>query len=195
MRKQSYKFKESSFLGIPKDISLIVQRMLSNQDLLKLLEYNVKDWKNQPNVTEDQVERMFDTEQISAVPRLRIESERKTYIRISLGTTVPNQTNPEFRDNTFGIDIICHYDDWNLGNFETRPQRIAGEIDAMLDKTHLTGIGVLNFISAAPVIYNNEYAGISLTYLTIRGNDDKLTADQDREYQSSFDDWDRHSDS
>lgn len=174
MKRETYKFEKSSFLGIPKDMAIIVERILSNKDVLKLLEYNVKDWASQPDVTAEQVKKMFDTEQISPVPRLKIEKERHTYLRLTMGTTVPNAKNPEFRDNTFGIDIICHYDDWNLGNFETRPLRIAGEIDSMLDKTHLTGIGILHFISQAPVIYNAEYAGVSLTYLAVRGNDDRI---------------------
>lgn len=174
MRKHTYQFQKSSFLGIPKDMAIIIERILSNQNVLKLLEYNVKDWQSQPDVTGEQIKRMFDTEQISNVPRIKIDKERKTYLRFSLGTTVPNAENPEFRDNTFGIDIICHYDDWNIGNFDTRPLRIAGEIDSMLDKTHLTGIGILHFVNQSPAIYNNEYAGVSLTYLAIRGNDDRI---------------------
>ena len=80
----------------------------------------------------------------------------------------------EYRDNTFGIDIICHYDNWDLGDYDLRPYRIAGEIDSMLDKTHLTGIGELEFVSAVPYIYDEEFAGLSLTYLAIRGNEDKV---------------------
>jgi hypothetical protein len=85
-----------------------------------------------------------------------------------------NSSNPEYRDNSFGIDIICHYDAWQLDDYEMRPYRIAGEIDSMLDKTHLTGIGKLEFVSAIPAIYDDEFAGISLTYIAIRGNEDKV---------------------
>mgnify|MGYP005928119089 FL=1 len=53
-----------------------------------------------------------------------------------------------------------------------RPYRIAGEIDAMLDGTHLTGIGELEFVSAIPYVYNEEFAGVSLTYLAVRGHED-----------------------
>jgi hypothetical protein len=28
---------------------------------------------------------------------------------------------------------MCHFSDWDLGNFELRPYRIAGELDSMLD--------------------------------------------------------------
>ena len=174
MKKNTYEFPKSALLGMPKDAALIMQRILSNQRVLKLLAYGVRDWESQPLVSSDKVKEMFDTEQISAVPKIRIDKHEKTYLRLIYGTMTRNATNPEFRDNTFSIDIICHYDNWDLGNFDLRPYRIAGEIDSMLDKTHLTGIGELEFVSCTPYIYDEEFAGVTLTYLAIRGNEDKV---------------------
>lgn len=174
MKINTYEYPKSSLLGMPKDASIIMNRILSNQDVLKLLNYNTRDWKKRPDITGDIIKEMFDTKQISSVPKIKIDKIEKTYLRLIYGTTVRNSTNPEFRDNTFGIDIICHYDNWDLGDFELRPYRIAGEIDAMLDKTHLTGIGELEFISCVPYIYDEEFAGVTLTYLAIRGHEDEV---------------------
>lgn len=174
MKKNTYEYPKSSLLGMPKDAALIMQRILSNQNVLKLLVYGVKDWQKQPTVSNEMIKEMFETEQISAVPKVKIDKKEKTYLRLIYGTMIPNATNPEFRDNTFGIDIICHYDNWDLGDFELRPYRIAGEIDSMLAGTHLTGIGELEFVSATPYIYDEEFAGVSLTYLAIRGNEDRV---------------------
>lgn len=174
MKKNSYEFPKSALLGMQKDAALIMDRILSNQNVLKLLAYGTRDWKSKPDVTGDMIKEMFDTEQISSVPRIKIDRPEKTYLRLTYGTMVRNGTNPEYRDNTFGIDIICHYDTWDLGDFDERPYRIAGEIDSMLDKTHLTGIGELEFVSCTPYIYDEEFAGVSLTYLAVRGNEDKV---------------------
>lgn len=174
MKKNLYEYPKSSLLGMPKDASLIMSRILSNQNILKLLTYNTRDWKSQPAVSAEKVKEMFETQQISAVPRIKVDKSEKTYLRLIYGSMTRNSTNPEFRDNTFGIDIICHYDNWDLGDFDLRPYRIAGEIDSILDKTHLTGIGELEFVSAVPYIYDEEFAGVSLTYLAIRGNEDKV---------------------
>lgn len=173
MRINTYEYPKSSLLGMQKDASLIMNRILSNQNILKLLNYNTRDWKSKPNVTSEMIKEMFDTKQISSVPKIKIDRPEKTYLRLIYGTTVRNSTNPEYRDNTFGIDIICHYDNWELGDFDLRPYRIAGEIDSMLDKTHLTGIGELEFVSAVPYVYDEEFAGVSLTYLAIRGHEDQ----------------------
>jgi len=72
------------------------------------------------------------------------------------------------------IKIICHFGVWDLGNFEMRPYRIAGEIDALLDKKKLTGIGELQFLGADQDIYDEEFGGITLRYLAIRGHEDDI---------------------
>lgn len=174
MKKNTYEYPKSSLLGMPKDAALIMDRILSNQNVLKLINYNDRDWQNKPDVTGTDLKEMFASKQISSVPKIKIDKPDKTYIRLIYGNVVRNATNPEYRDNTFGIDIICHYDNWDLGDFELRPYRIAGEIDAMLDGTHLSGIGELAFVSAVPYVYDEEFAGVTLTYLAIRGNEDRV---------------------
>lgn len=173
MKHNSYEYPKSSLLGMPKDAAIIIDRILSNPNLLRLLVYETRDWQSQPLPNGEQIKELFISHQISSVPKIKIDSKEKTYIRLTYGTVIRNASNPEYRDNTFGIDIICHYDNWDLGDFELRPYRVAGEIDAMLDKTHLTGIGELEFVSATPYVYNEEFAGVSLTYLAVRGHEDQ----------------------
>lgn len=173
MKHNSYEYPKSSLLGMPKDAAIIIDRILSNPNLLRLLVYETRDWQSQPLPNGEQIKELFTSHQISSVPKIEIDSKEKTYIRLTYGTVIRNASNPEYRDNTFGIDIICHYDNWDLGDFELRPYRVAGEIDAMLDKTHLTGIGELEFVSATPYVYNEEFAGVSLTYLAVRGHEDQ----------------------
>lgn len=173
MKHNSYEYPKSSLLGMPKDAAIIIDRILSNPNLLRLLVYETRDWQSQPLPNGEQIKELFTSHQISSVPKIKIDSKEKTYIRLTYGTVIRNASNPEYRDNTFGIDIICHYDNWDLGDFELRPYRVAGEIDAMLDKTHLTGIGELEFVSATPYVCNEEFAGVSLTYLAVRGHEDQ----------------------
>ena len=54
-----------------------------------------------------------------------------------------------------------------------RPFRIAAELDSMLDKKRLTGIGKLEFIGASQIILNDEYAGLCLMYRAVHGEEDK----------------------
>lgn len=178
MKKNQYEYPKSSFLGIQKDCAIIMTKLLANKNLLKLIYYNTRDWKEKPDLTAEQIKELVSpdklVQQISIVPKLHIHPEKHTYIHISFGQFYPNATNPEYRDNTFHIDIYCHFEDWELGNYELKPYRIAGEIDAMLDNQHLTGIGELEFIEGRPIVFDENFAGVSLTYLAIRGNEDKV---------------------
>ena len=43
----------------------------------------------------------------------------------------------------------------------------------MFNNKHLTGIGTLQFLGANQLILNDEFAGISLMYQAIHGEEDK----------------------
>lgn len=173
MRINDYEFPKSSFLGMPKDTSLIINKILDNKKVLKLLYYTSADWESKPNLTSDQIKSLFSNKQIWNVPKLVVDKEKYNYLRITYDTFVPNATNTFYRDHIVEIKIICHFDNWDLNDFELRPYRIAGEIDSMLDGARLTGIGRLQFIGADQDVYDEEFGGITLKYLAIRGNEDK----------------------
>lgn len=166
-------FPKSSFLSTDKDLSLIIKKIISNQRLLKMLYYTQKDCLNAPDLSQQQIFSMID-KQIKIVPKLDIEVECPNYIVITFNNFTPNKKNPEFRDFNISIDILCHPDHWNLGNFQLRPHKIAGEIDAMLNNQKLTGIGTLTFMGADNLLLNDELIGLTLMYKAIHGVEDKI---------------------
>ena len=123
---------KSSFLSTDKDLSLIINKILGNQKLLKLLYYSQKDCLEAPNLNAEQKLSMLN-KQIKIVPKIEIDSQCPIYIIVTFDNYTPNINNPEFRDCTINFDILCHPDHWNLGNFKLRPHKIAGEIDSMLN--------------------------------------------------------------
>lgn len=158
-----------------KDTSIIMNKILDNQTVLRLLYYNDPHiLEKRTNVTSEQIKEMFDTEQISNVPRILVDKEKKSYLRVVFSNFSPNATNTFYRDHWVEIKIACHFDDWKLTNFELRPYRIAGEIDSMLNGQHLTGIGELTFLDADQIIFDDIYGGVTLRYLAVRGNEDKV---------------------
>lgn len=160
-----------------KDTSLIIEKILSNKKVLRLLYYTSPDclkWKSDKDLTSAQIKELFETKQISNVPKVKIDKDKRTYLRVTFDSFTPNATNTFYRDHIVEIKIICHFDDWDLNDFELRPYRIAGEIDSMLDGQHLTGIGELNFLGADQNIYDEEYGGVTLRYLAIRGHEDDI---------------------
>lgn len=169
---KNYNIPKSSFLSVEKDLGIIVDWMLKNNRFKRLLHYTVPNALDQPNLTEEQSLDLIN-KNIKIVPKLYIDGSVLTYIIISFDNFTPNAENPEFRDNIITFDIICHFDQWQLKDFQLRPYRLAAEIDSMFEGKHLTGIGTLNFLGANQIILNDEFAGLSLMYSAVHGEEDK----------------------
>lgn len=168
MRIDSYTFPKSSFLSIDKDMELLVNKFLSNDRLLKLLYYDVPDALKQPPVPQEEALKLFGS-QIKIVPKLQVDKPEFCYIIISFDNFTPNMTNTEFRDNIITFDIVCHFNQWSLGDFALRPYRIAAEIDSMINRQRLTGIGKVNFMGCSQIVLSDEFAGLTLMYSAIHG--------------------------
>lgn len=181
MKVNTYEYPKSSFLGLAKDTAILMDKILSNQNVLKLMYYNRPDVMINPavpTVTSDQIKEMLENGQISNVPLVTVDKEKKNYIRLTFDSFTPNATNSFYKDHIVEIKIICHYDNWSLMDYEIRPYRLAGEIDAMFNGAKFTGIGELNFMYADENLYNNILGGITLKYLAVRGHEDEVNTVQ-----------------
>jgi len=147
MKIETYQYPKSSFLSVEKDMSLITSYLLKNDRLKRLLYYTTPDCLNKPNLTDEETVGLIH-KNIKIVPKLYVDGSVLNYIILSFDNFTTNRNNPEFRDNIVEFDIICHFDQWNLSDFQLRPYRIAAEIDSMLNNQKLTGIGRLEFMGA-----------------------------------------------
>ena len=172
MKIDGVKIPKSSFLSMEKDLEIVVNHLCKNERLKRLLYYTTPDAIDNPNLDDEQMIQLF-KKNIKLIPKLYVDGSVLNYVVISFDNFIPNDTNPEFRDNIIEFDIVCHYDQWHLKDYQLRPYRIAAEIDSMIDKTHLTGIGKLEFLGGNQIILTDEYAGLCLMYTAIHGEEDK----------------------
>lgn len=172
MKLESYTYPTSSFLAIEKDLGILVELILKNQRLKKMLYYTTPDCLNKKNLNQDESLELFG-KNVKIVPKLKVDGEVLNYVFINFNGFTRNATNPEFRDNFLEIDVICHYDQWLLRDFQLRPYKIASEIDSMLDHKRLTGIGTLEFFGAEKIMLTDEFGGLCLTYRVVHGGEDK----------------------
>ena len=173
MKADTYIEAHSSFLGVPKDIAYIMNMLLKNQNLLKLLWYSVPDCLSKPGVTAEQIAEMLKTEQISTKPRVKVDEEEKTYLIVTFDNYSPNDTNTFYRDHNIEIRIITHFNLWSLPDNKIRIYQAAGEVDSMLNGAKMSGIGITNFVNATQDVYDEEHVGLTLTYRVVRGTEDK----------------------
>ena len=189
MKIVNYQIPKSSFLSTQKDMEIISNMIIKNNNLKKLLYYTSRDCLNKPNLTEDQTLELFG-KNIKLVPKLYVDGSVLNYIVISFDNFITNQENPEFRNNLIEFDIVCHFDQWQLNDFQLRPYRIAAELDSMFNGKHLTGIGELEFLGANQIILTDEYAGLCLLYQAIHGEEDKKkmpNPNDEEQFKENFD--------
>lgn len=168
---------KSSFLGVPKDIAYIMRKIIGNKNIARLLYHTdprCLDRTVFPNeISNEQIAEMLKNKQISTIPRVKVDEDKKTYLIVGFNNYIPNDTNSFYRDHSIEIRIITHFDTWLLQDNDIRVYRIAGEVDSMLDGAKLSGIGITNFISATQDVYDEDYGGLTLNYRVVRGTEDK----------------------
>lgn len=192
MKIESYKYPKSSFLSIDKDVNTLIDKMMANETLLRLLYYTsdqpLEINEKQPKLIDESNDEQMDDlwkkmlgdknlygkKYIRTVPKITVDAEVMNYIVIAFDNFIPNPKNPHFRDNIISFDIICHFDQWQMtGRYAgLRPYRIVGELDAMFNESRLSGIGTLNFLGANQLILNDEFGGYTLLYTAVHGDDD-----------------------
>lgn len=183
----------SSFLSCEKDLEEILRRLFIesqpySDELKKLLVINTKDcldnktsevYKNA--IKDMSLARLRDQGYIKFEPKVKMpeHEEIKSYLIFSFDNFTTNQNNPEFRDCNVYIDILCHTDCWDLGNFRIRPLKIAGYIDGILNKARLSGIGTFQFVGCNELVLDETLSGYTLSYSAIHGTDDVLPSSHD----------------
>lgn len=173
MRIQTTRQPESSFLSLEKDMEIIVEHILKNGRLQKLLFDTSADPLSRGPLTAEE-KRKFIKQNIKFTPKLKVDTEVLNYLFITFSHFNTNPTNPKFRDNLIVFTILCHYEQWELAEFaHLRPYRIAAEIDTAFTNQKMTGIGTLEFTGATPFSLNEEFGGIQIIYRAIHGGEDK----------------------
>lgn len=173
MKIDTYSYPNSSFLSVEKDLDVLINLIMKNDRLKKLLWYDTPDCLDKPSLTKEQSNLLIKNNKIRIIPKYYIDGNLYNGLVIKFTDFRPNGTNPEFRNNSIEFDIITSYDQWMLKDFEMRPYRIAAEIDSMLEKQRLTGIGQLDFMGATPIEIDDNYGGFCLMYNIIHGDEDK----------------------
>ena len=182
----------SSLLSCEKDLETILRKIFIESQpysntLKKLLVVNTKDCLDSNNpIYQDAIRNMSIAElrnkgYIKLEPKIAMKQhdDIRSYLIFSFDNFRPNAKNPQFRDCNVYIDVICHTDYWDLGGFRTRPLKICGYIDGILNKARLSGIGTFQFAGCNELVLDETLSGYTLSYYAIHGSDDVLPSSHD----------------
>ncbi len=142
---------------------LIINKLLSDQTICRLVKYQVRDPLNKkydPVNSEELINK-----QILITPKIFDDStEKMSYITALFDNFVVNMLNPEFKVMTLRFDIACPYDEWLLDNRTLRPYLIMQRIDELFNEQKLAGIGTLQFYRADALTLSPWIGGYSMVY-------------------------------
>ena len=183
----------SSFLSCEKDLETILRKLFIesqpySDELKRLLVINTKDCLDNKDsdiyrnkIKEMSIAQLKQQGYIRFQPKISMSEheEIKSYLMFSFDNFVPNGNNPQFRDCNLFIDVICHTDYWDLGQFRCRPLKICGYIDGILNtvtdknkvawnskgnNVKLSGFGSYEFMACVQGINNEDLSLYTLAY-------------------------------
>ena len=178
----------SSFLSCEKDLETILRKLFVesqpySDDLKRLLVINAKDCLDNTEsevykkaIQDMSLSKLREEGYLKFQPKIKMPQHEqvKSYLIFSFDNFKTNATNPQFRDCNVFIDVLCHSDYWDLGKFRSRPLKICGYIDGILNNARLSGIGTFQFLGCNELVLDETLSGYTISYEAIHGTDDKI---------------------
>lgn len=181
----------SSFMGVEKDTRIILENLFEKDKiysdrLKRLLLINspdcLLDYKNpvyNQKINSMGINELIEQGYVRLRPKFELteNEDLKSYIHIGFDS-FSSTSNLQFRNSILGIDVLTHIDYWDIGNYRQRPIKIMGYIDAILNNCRLTGLGRLQFLGAQVSILKEDFAGYTILYEIVRGDEDNLPSNE-----------------
>lgn len=164
--KEMMGLNQANFSTVENDLSKLIEKIFSNQNILKMLYYNTSDCLLKDDITDDIIINEISQNNVRIVPKLEIPENKGSYLIITFDQFSPNGSNPEFLDNMIIIDVLCPIDTWMMDSYMLRPFKIMHELNSLLDKSKFNGIGKVNFVGAN-LLNLGDYTGYQLSYLVM----------------------------
>lgn len=146
----------------------IMQRLLANQNLLKLLYYTDKDPLSQPNLTEKQIQNEVFDKLVKITPRVGPKETAHSIISMRFTRGRRNMSNNEFENISIAIESFVPLTQWVIKGINLRPFAIMGEIQKSLNGKTINGLGKLtggdfdlNFLTEEISAYEQSFSLIS----------------------------------
>ena len=92
MRVNNYFPPRSSFLSMEKDMGIILNKILGNPRILRLLYYTSKDALDKPDLNDDQIQELLQ-KNIKIIPKIKVDKEVINYLVVSFNNFIES-SNP-----------------------------------------------------------------------------------------------------
>ena len=137
----------------------IVKRLMSNQDLVKLLYYTDKDPLSHDDFTPEELKTKIYQKLIKIIPRIGPKEGAESIITINIVGGNQNENN-EFKNIGVNVEVLVPLTQWFIKDDNLRPFKIMGEVQKSLNDKTINGLGkmtggdfALNYISDEVIDY------------------------------------------
>lgn len=142
----------------------IVTRLMTNQNLLKLLYYTDKDPLNHDDLTQEQIKKEIYDKFIKVVPRIGPKETANSLIALRVVDGQKTKENGEFLSISISVEVFVPLTQWAIKNSNLRPFAIMGEVQNSLNNKIIDGMGKmiggdfqLNFLTEEISCYEMEF--------------------------------------
>ena len=142
----------------------IVTRLMTNQNLLKLLYYTDKDPLNHEDLTPEQIKDEIYDKFIKIVPRIGPKETANSLIALRVVDGQKTKENGEFLSISISVEVFVPLTQWAIKNSNLRPFAIMGEVQNSLNNKIIDGMGKmiggdfqLNFLTEEISCYEMEF--------------------------------------
>ena len=146
---------------IGENLQKIINRLMSNDNLVNLLYYTDKDPLSNSHLTDEQKKKEIFNKLIKIVPKLDPTEDAKSVIAITANNGRNLDANTEFKNVTITITVFVPTSQWLIKGTNLRPFAILGEIQESLDGKLVNGLGRmtggdfdLNYVTDEMTAYN-----------------------------------------
>ena len=146
------------------NLQKIVERLQTNQNLLKLLYYTGKDPYSEKDLTKEQIKDEIFEKLVKIVPRVGPKETANSVIVIRVVRGKANPGNDEFRDFRIDIEVFVPLTQWIIKDSNLRPFAIMGQIHKSLNGKKVDGVGKIdggdfqiNFLTEEMSCYEMNY--------------------------------------
>lgn len=149
-------------LGI--NLQKITNRLLANDDLVKLLYYIDQDPYGGSALTEEQKQKEVFEKLIKVVPKVGTKDTANSVVVVYIQGAKGIGENSEFRNVRILVDVFVPMTQWFIKDTNLRPFAILGEVQKSLNNKTINGLGKitggdfeLNFMTDDVVCYQQTY--------------------------------------
>lgn len=142
----------------------IIERLESNQNLMKLLYYTGKDPLNEEDLTSAQIKSEIYEKLLKVVPKISALETSNSIVALLITGGYPEMANTEFIDLQLKISVYTPLTQWFIKDTNLRPFCIMGEIIKSLDGKNVDGLGritdngfVIDYITEEISCYTLEF--------------------------------------